>query len=147
MFTLYKVSLLRNDTSVLLLSKSKINLKFRASTRIAWSCMKLRLFHNLKLLWYTVVRTSRCIQEWWSSWKSTREGRMNLKLLKYLFVYVFTLSVCKICILQSEKTEERCTHAPLHLPSLCTCTLLGWSSSPLPAWVLYGWSLRLNTFL
>ena len=120
MFTLYKVSLLRNDTSVLLLSKSKINLKFRASTRIAWSCMKLRLFHNLKLLWYTVVRTSRCIQEWWSSWKSTRKGSMNLKLLKYLFVYVFTLTVCKISILQSKKQKKdvltpHCT-SPLYAP-------------------------------
>ena len=120
MFTLYRVSLLRNDTSVLLLSKSKINLKFRASTRIAWSCMKLKLFHNLKLLWYTVIRTSRCIQEWWSSWKSTRKGSMNLKLLKYLFVYVFTLTVCKISILQSKKQKKdvltpHCT-SPLYAP-------------------------------
>ena len=147
MFTLYKVSLLRNCTSILLLSKSKINLKFRANTRIAWSCMKLRLFHNLKLLWYMVVRASTHTQERWSSWKSTREGKMNLKLLKNLFVYVFTLIVCKICTLHSEKTEERCTHAQSHFSPVCTCTLLCWPSSLLPAWVLYGWSLRLNTFL
>ena len=133
MLTLYKVSLLRNDTSVLLLSKSKINLKFRASTRIAWSCMKLRLFHNLKLLWHTEVRTSRCIQEWWSSWKSTREGRMNLKLLKNLFVYIFTLSVCKICTLQSEKKQKKdsqTVYSHSITPPVFVCKFLDWLPPP-----------------
>ena len=45
---------------------------------------------------------------------------MNLKLLKYLFVYVFTLTVCKISILQSKKQKKdvltpHCT-SPLYAP-------------------------------
>ena len=98
-FALHKVSLIWNRTSILLLSKSNANLKFRASTGIALSSMRLSLFHNLELLWYKVITTCRHIQQRWSSWKSTREGRMNLKLLKTLFLYIFTLSVCKICTL------------------------------------------------
>ena len=55
---------------------------------------------------------------------------MNLNILKNIFVYIFALSVCTICTLQSKKkkTEERksnyiCTDAPLPPPSckhLCT---------------------------
>ena len=107
MFTFHKVSLLRNCIHILLLSKSNINLKFWAGTAIAWNYMKLRLCHNPEFLWYKVIKTCRRIQQQWSSWKSTREGRMNLKLLKNLFVYIFTLSVCKICTLQSEKSRRK----------------------------------------
>ena len=89
MSTLHKVSLSQNCTPILLLSKTNINFKFRASACIAWSCMKLSLFHNLKLLLYKVIKTSRQIQQPWSSWKSIREGIMNLKLLKNLFLYMF----------------------------------------------------------
>ena len=120
MFTLHKVSLSRNCSPILLLSKSNTNLKFRASTTITGSCKKLRLCHNPELLWCKMIKACRCIQQRWNSWKSTREGRMNLKLLKNQFVYIFTLSVCKICTLQSEKNKKQkkdythYTHSPLH---------------------------------
>ena len=107
MFTLHKVSLLRTCTLMLLLSKTNTNLKFGASACIAWSCMKLRLFHNLELLHYKVIKTCRRIQQWLSSWKSTREGRTNRNILKNLFVYIFTLGICKICTLQSEKNKAK----------------------------------------
>ena len=133
---------------ILPLPKTNTNLKFRASARIAWGCMKLTLFHNLELLQYKLIKTCRRIQQRWSSWKSTREGRMNLNIMKNLFVYIFTLSVCKICTLQSEKkkAEERSnfvhTHAPLPPPPpVRTCTLLDWHPYPLSAYVLYRWPL------
>ena len=140
MFTFHKVSLLRNCIHILLLSKSNINLKFWAGTAIAWNYMKLRLCHNPEFLWYKVIKTCRRIQQQWSSWKSTREGRMNLKLLKNLFVYIFTLSVCKICTLQSEKNKRKiaklCTHTPLHPLYLSVSFWI--DSLPLPAYVLHG---------
>ena len=78
------MTLLRNCTPIL---------KFRASIAIAWGCMKLRLSHNSKLLWCKVIKSCRCIQQQYSSWN--------------LFVHIFTLSVCKICILQSEKKKKK----------------------------------------
>ena len=90
---MHKVSLLRNCTPILLFSKSNTNLTFKASTAIAWSCMKLRLFHNPELLWYKVIKTLRRIQQRYSSWN--------------LFVYIFTLTVCKICTLPSEKKQKK----------------------------------------
>ena len=154
MFTLHKVSLLRTCTLMLLLSKTNTNLKFGASACIAWSCMKLRLFHNLELLHYKVIKTCRRIQQGLSSWKSTREGRTNRNILKNLFVYIFTLGICKICTLQSEKNKAKqkqqqqqkhekqsnCmrTHAPYSPP----CTHLyafGLTPSPPPLpYLLYG---------
>ena len=38
--------------------------------------------------------------------KIDKEGRMNLNILKNLFLYIFTLSVCKICTLQSKKKKK-----------------------------------------
>ena len=87
------MSLLWNCTPILLFSKSKTNLKFKASTAIAWSCKKLRLFHNPELLWYKAIKTRRRIQQRYSSWN--------------LFVYIFTVSVCKICTLLNEKKQKK----------------------------------------
>ena len=141
MFTLHKVSLLRNSTPILLFYA---NLKFRASARLAWNCMTMRLFHDLEVLPYKMMKTCRHIQQQWSSWKSTREGRMNLEILKKIFVYIFilSLSVCKICTLQSKKSRRKkvrlytysrfITPAPLYtrarfwtdpIPSNCKRTL------------------------
>ena len=71
---------------------------------------------------------------------------MNLNILKNLLVYSFTLSVCKMYTLQSEKTEERCisTHA-----SYAVVPVSSWTDPPpppppplpLPENVLYGWPL------
>ena len=121
MFTMHKVSLLRNCIPILLLSKTNTNLKFRASACIAWSWMKLRLFHNLELFWYKVIKTCRRTQQRWSFWKLTREGRINSNTLKNMFVYIFPLSVCKVCTLQSKKKQTKDvklsnwvrSHAPL----------------------------------
>ena len=127
-FTSHKVSLLQNCTPILLLSKFNTNLKFRASTAITWSCMKLRLFHNSELLWHKVIKTRRCIQQWYSSWN--------------LFVYIFTLSVCKICKLPSKKTKKNkrkkfklsvysCSITPPSpFPAVCTFMLLNWPPPP-----------------
>ena len=126
-FTSHKVSLLQNCTPILLLSKSNTNLKFRASTVITWSCMKLKLFHNSELLWHKVIKTRRCIQQWYSSWN--------------MFVYIFTLSVCKICKLPSKKTQKNkrkkfklsvysCSITPPP-PSLLYAPLCFWTD-PLP---------------
>ena len=90
---MHKVSLLQNCIPILLLSKSNTNLKFRARTATAWSYMKLRLFHNPRLLWYKVVKTWRRIQQWYSSWN--------------MFVYIFTLSVCKIAHFQAKKKQKK----------------------------------------
>ena len=133
MFTFHKVSLLRNCIHILLLSKSNINLKFWAGTAIAWNYMKLRLCHNPEFLWYKVIKTCRRIQQQWSSWKSTREGRMNLKLLKNLFVYIFTLSVCKICTLQSEKKQKKdsqTVYSHSITPPVFVCKFLDWLPPP-----------------
>ena len=32
---------------------------------------------------------------------------MNFNIMKNLFVYIFTVSVCKICTLQSEKKKQK----------------------------------------
>ena len=111
---MHKVSLLQNCTPMLLLSKSNTNLKFRASTAIVRGCMKSRLSRNPELLWYKVIRTCRRIQQRYSSWN--------------LFVYIFTLSVCKICILPSERKQKKDSQTAyvltLHYrPPLC-CTNL-----------------------
>ena len=145
MFNLHKVSLLRNSMPISLLSKANTYLKFSACTRISWSCMKLRLFHNLELLRYKMIKTGTCIQQRWSSWKSTREGRINFNLLKNLFVYIFTLSVYKICTPQSEnKTEDSQTVYELTLHYLLPlyAPVCFWNDPPapfsLPPYVLYG---------
>ena len=87
------MSLLRNYTLILLLSKSNTNLTFRATTAIAWSCMKLRLFHNPELLWYKVIKSCRRVQQRYSSWN--------------LLVYIFTLSAFKICTFPSGIKNRR----------------------------------------
>ena len=107
MFNLYNVSLLRNCTSILLLSKTSMNLKLRASAHIAWSCMKFRLFYNLELLQYKVIKTCRHIQQRWSSWKSKKEDRMNLDILKNLFGYIFALWVCKSANFKVKKKKKQ----------------------------------------
>ena len=138
MFTLRKMSLLRNYTPILQLSKTNTNLKFRASAPIAWSYMKLRLFHYLELLRYKVIKTCRRTQQRWSSWKSTREGRMNLKLLKNLFVYIFTWSVCKICTLQNvkkkQKKDSQTAHALTFHYTPCS-RLYAFGLTPLPSYL------------
>ena len=87
------MSLLRNCTTILLLLNSNANLKYKASTAMAWSCMELRLFHNPELLWCKVIKTRKRIQQRYSSWN--------------LLVYIFTLSLCKICTLPSEKKQKK----------------------------------------
>ena len=141
MFTLHKENLLRNCSPILLLSKSNTNLKFRSSTSIAWSCMKLRLRHNPELLWCKVIKTCRCKHQCWNPWKPTREGRMNLKLLKNQFAFSFTLSICKICMFQSEKkkTEQRLpsSHSQSIALHVRTCTVLDWPPPPNPPYGTY----------
>ena len=155
MFTLHKENLLRNCSPILLLSKSNTNLKFRSSTSIAWSCMKLRLCHNPELLWCKVIKTCRCKHQCWNPWKPTREGRMNLKLLKNQFAFIFTLSICKICMFQSEKKKNRTKITLITLTVHCTtCThlysfgLTPSSQPPTPPlrYVLFGWPLELTNF-
>ena len=115
------MSLLQNCTPILLFSKYNTNLKFRASTTIAWGCMKLklRLSCNPELFWYKVIKTCRRIQQRYTSWN--------------LFVYIFTLSVCKICILPSEKKNRR-KIVKLHMYSHSItrpCPILNWLLSPI----------------
>ena len=138
MLTLHKVSLLRNSTPILLLSKTNTNLKFRASARLAWNCMKMRLFHNLEVLRYKMMKTCRRTQQQWSSWKSTREGRMNLEIfLKNFRIYFYSKSsVCKICTLQSKKNRRKkvklCTYSRFITPApLYTCARF-WTD-PIPS--------------
>ena len=119
---MHKVSLLRNCTPILLLSKFNTNLKFRASTAIAWGCMKLKLSDNPELLRYKLTKTCRLIQQRYSSWN--------------LFVYAFTLSVCKICILPSEKKQKKDSQTKyvltLHYTPPCCTHLYAFELTPLP---------------
>ena len=48
-----------------------------------------------------------------------KTDKVNLKLLKNQFAFIFTLSICKICMFQSEKKKQskdytHHTHSPLH---------------------------------
>ena len=156
MFNLYNVSLLRNCTSILLLSKTSMNLKLRASAHIAWSCMKFRLFYNLELLQYKVIKTCRHIQQRWSSWKSKKEDRMNLDILKNLFGYIFALWVCKSANFKVKKKRNRrkivklCTYSRCINPAphpVCTCMLLDWYALPLPTYVRTLWMAPYTEFL
>ena len=84
--------------------------------------------------------------------KIDKEGRINLEILKNLIVYIFTLRDFKICSLQNEKREEKSncvrTHAPFHpTPFTHLYTFRLTPPPPLHACILYGWPLRLNTFL
>ena len=113
--------------------------------------MKLRLLHKLKLLRYKVINIGRRIEQRWTSWKSTREGRVNFKLLN-LFVYIYALSVCKICTLQSEKNRRKIvklrtySRSIIH-PSCMHLYAFGLTLLPLPAHVLYWWPLGLNSLV
>ena len=98
---------------------------FRASAHIIWNCMKLRLVHNLKLLSYKVIKTCRRIQQRWSSWKLTRQGRMNLQLLKNLSFDIFKTITTPMYAIVRSWTDP---------------------SSLLPAYVLYGWPLVVKDF-
>ena len=117
------MSLLQNCTLILLFWKYNMNLKYRASTTIAWGCMKLklRLSCNPELLWYKVIKTCRRIQQRYSSWN--------------LFLYIFTLIVSNIYILSSKKKTKKQKKdsqtayvLTLHYtpPAVRTCTLLNW---------------------
>ena len=70
-----------------------------------------------------------------------KTDKVNLKLLKNQFAFIFTLSICKICMFQSEKkkTEQRLhsSHSQSIAPHARTCTVLDWPPPPNPPYGTY----------
>ena len=130
---------------------TRITINLELALGFVWSCVKLRLLHKLKLLRYKVIKICRRIEQRWTSWKSTREVRVNFKLLN-LFVHIYALSVCKICSLQSEKNRRKIVKLHTYSrsiirPSCMHLYTFGMTLLPLPAHVLYRWPLGLNSFV